>query len=208
VEGIYKIVFESILEGLILVDNKGVIKLVNPRTAEMFGYDEGEMIGHPIEILIPTKFHGNHSAHRDRYIEKPSKRNMGAGMNLWGRRKDGADFPVEVSLNYIKNASDETMVVALVSDISVRKRAQDEVLKVNQNLEQLVEERSKALFKSEQLYKSIAKNYPSGIIYMLNLEYVIRFVEGKELERHGKTPDDCIGKNYIETCDKIGRAHD
>lgn len=200
-EGIYKIVFESILEGLILVDNKGIIKLVNPRTAEMFGYEEGEMIDHPIEILIPTKFHGNHSAHRDRYIEKPSKRNMGAGMNLWGRRKDGADFPVEVSLNYIKNTSDETMVVALVSDISVRKRAQDEVLKVNQNLEQLVEQRSKALFKSEQLYKSIAKNYPSGIIYMLNLEYIIRFVEGKELERHGKTPEDCIGKNYIETCD-------
>jgi signal transduction histidine kinase len=126
---------------------------------------------------------------------------MGTGMNLWGRRKDGSDFPVEVSLNYIKNTSDETMVVALVSDISVRKRAQDEVLKVNQNLEQLVEQRSKALFKSEQLYKSIAKNYPSGIIYMLNLEYIIRFVEGKELERHGKTPEDCIGKNYIETCD-------
>lgn len=200
-EGIYKIVFESILEGLILVDNKGVIQLVNPRTEDMFGYDEGELIGNTIEILIPSRFHHAHEAHRNAYIQKPSKRNMGSGMNLWAKRKDGSDFPVEISLNYIRNSKDETMVVALVSDISIRKRAQDEVLKVNQHLEDLVEQRSKALFESEQLYKSIAKNYPSGIIYLLNLDYKIQFVEGRELERHGKKPEDCIGKNYLETCE-------
>ena len=199
-EGIYKIVFESILEGLILVDHTGVIRLINPRTEEMFGYGEGELIGNVIEVLIPGRFHGVHQQHRDSYIERPSKRNMGSGMNLWGRRKDGSDFPVEVSLNYIKNSKEETMVLALVSDISVRKRAQDEVLKMNQHLEELVEERSRALFESEQLYKSIAKNYPSGIIYIVDSEYQIRFVEGKELERHSKRSEEYIDKNYPSLC--------
>ena len=200
-EGIYKIVFESILEGLILVDKRGVIQLINPRTEEMFGYSEGELIGKTIEVLIPDQFRHSHVSQRDTYIEKPSKRNMGSGMNLWGKRKDDSVFPVEISLNYIKDARDETMVVALVSDISVRKRAQDEVLKINQHLEELVEQRTHELFESELLYKSIAKNYPSGIIYLLDLEYTIKFVEGRELERHGKKPADCIGKDYLSTCD-------
>jgi PAS domain S-box-containing protein len=202
VEGIYKIVFESILEGLILVNKSGVIELVNPRTEEMFGYQTGELIGQKIECLIPTRFHKNHESYRDGYVEKPTKRTMGSGMNLWGKRKDNTDFPVEISLNYIKSSTDETYVVALISDISIRKRAQDEVLKMNDNLEKLVLERSESLFESEQLYKSIAKNYPSGIIYILDLDFKIRFVEGRELNNFAVNSTDLISKNYLDTCEK------
>jgi PAS domain S-box-containing protein len=195
-------VFESVLEGLILVDSKGGIQLVNPRTEEMFGFSSQELIGQRIEILIPERFHNKHHGHREGYLAKPAKRNMGSGMNLVARRKDQSDFPVEVSLNYIKGDNGETNVLALVSDITVRKRAQDEVIKMNRQLEELVETRTKALFESEQLYKSITRNFPAGIIYILSLDFVIQSVEGKELALLGKRPEDCIGKNYIDTCDQ------
>jgi PAS domain S-box-containing protein len=201
-DGIYKILFESVLEGLILVDSKGIIKLINPRTEEMFGFSSDELIGQRIEILIPARFHDRHHEHREGYVAKPAKRNMGSGMNLVARRKDQTDFPVEVSLNYIKGDNDETHVLALVSDITVRKRAQDEVIRINRELEELIETRTKALFESEQLYKSITKNFPAGIIYILSLDFVIQSVEGKDLQLHGKTPEECIGKNYIDTCDQ------
>lgn len=201
-DGIYKILFESVLEGLILVDNRGVIQLINPRTEEMFGFTSAELIGQRIEILIPQRFHDKHTAHRDTYISKPTKRNMGSGMNLVARRKDQTDFPVEVSLNHIIDDDGETKILALISDITVRKRAQDEVIKMNRQLEELVETRSKALFESEQLYKSITKNFPAGIIYLLSLDFIIQSVEGKDLALHGKRPEDCIGKNYIDTCDQ------
>lgn len=185
-----------------MVDSKGVIQLINPRTEEMFGFSAQELIGHRIEILIPQRFHDRHHGHTESYIAKPAKRNMGSGMNLVARRKDQTDFPVEVSLNYIQGDNGETHVLALVSDITVRKRAQDEVIRINHELEELIETRTKALFESEQLYKSITKNFPAGIIYILSLDFVIQSVEGKDLQLHGKTPEECIGKNYLDTCDQ------
>lgn len=141
---IFRILFESAGEGLVLVDKSGTVLLVNPRLMEMFEFSENELIGSTIEKLIPQKYHERHTEHRKKYSEAPKKRSMGKGMNLWGLKKNGKEFPVEVSLNYF-NADGEILVMALVTDITERKKFEDELQKLNADLEKRVGERTEEL---------------------------------------------------------------
>src|SRR5699024_9303261 len=88
---------------------------------DIFGYSEAELKGKPVEALIPKRFHKAHVHERTAYQDKPSTREMGAGRDLYGTRKDGSEFPIEVSLSPFKSA-DETFVFAFVIDITVRKK--------------------------------------------------------------------------------------
>jgi PAS domain S-box-containing protein len=141
---IFKILFESAAEGLILSDKSGTILMHNPRISEMFGYNDEELLGEKIEILIPEKHKHKHTGHRENYTHQPRKRSMGAGMDLSGRRKDGSVFPVEISLNYFYSG-EEMIVMALITDITERKKIEDEFRKLNSELEKRVEERTQAL---------------------------------------------------------------
>jgi PAS domain S-box-containing protein len=141
---IFRVLFESAAEGLVLVEKTGVILMINPRISEMFGYNENELIGKKIEILIPEKYRTRHIEHREHYIESPKKRSMGHGMDLSGQRKDGSTFPVEISLNYF-HSGDEMVVMGLITDITDRKRIEQEFQNLNAELEQRVEDRTQAL---------------------------------------------------------------
>jgi PAS domain S-box-containing protein len=159
-KNIFRILFESAGEGLVLVDKSGTILLVNPRLLEMFGYKEGDLIGSEIEKLIPQQYHKRHRQHREHYAAAPKKRSMGKGMNLWGRKKTGKEFPVEVSLNYF-DADGEVLVMALVTDITERKKIEDELQKLNTDLEKRVGERTEelagAILELEYTNKSLEK---------------------------------------------------
>jgi PAS domain S-box-containing protein len=141
---IFRVLFESAAEGLVLVDKAGTILMINPRISEMFGYIEDELIGEKIEILIPEKYKQRHIQHREEYSGSPKKRSMGQGMDLSGRRKDGSTFPVEISLNYF-HSGDEMVVMGLITDITDRKKIEQEFQKLNAELEQRVDERTQAL---------------------------------------------------------------
>ena len=129
---IYKYLFESAVEGLVVTNQRGEIVLVNPRLEQLFGYKKEELIGKTIEILLPQKFRHSHVAQRDKYIEKPKNRSMGTGIDLCGCKKDGSEFSVEISLNYFKNEG-ETFVMGLITDISERKKMEDELKHLNQH---------------------------------------------------------------------------
>jgi PAS domain S-box-containing protein len=197
-DGVYKIVFNTIQEGLILTDQSGTIRLVNPRTEKLFGYQADELIGQKIEVLIPQEYREKHVTSRDGYQKRPVNRQMGSGMTLFGQRKDGAKFPVEVSLNSFQDENGERFVSALITDIHIRKKAQDEVLRINENLENIVTERTKELYESKQLYESISKHFPTGAIYVLDLDFKIDYADGMEFVRLNHDPQALIGEDYVD----------
>src|SRR5690349_20167310 len=84
--------------GIMVANDKGIIELANPFLLKQFGYTEDEVLGHRIEKLIPSRFHHRHVKHVDHYNEHPKNRPMGLGMDLYAARKDGSEFPVEISL--------------------------------------------------------------------------------------------------------------
>jgi PAS domain S-box-containing protein len=85
--------------GVIMVGRNGLIAMANAQTEKLFGYSREELLGRPVEILVPERFRSGHFAHRERFLASPEVRPMGAGQELLGRRKDGSEFPVEIALS-------------------------------------------------------------------------------------------------------------
>ena len=119
-ESTTRAIFQSAAQGILMVDGSGRIVSANPAMGSLFGYSEEELVGQPIEMLLPEKLRGGHVAHRSSYFAAPQNRPMGVGLDLQARRKDGSEFYAEISLSYVITAHG-TLAVAFVSDISKRK---------------------------------------------------------------------------------------
>ncbi|MBN0043720.1 PAS domain S-box protein [Streptomyces actuosus] len=117
---VFRGLLEAAPDAMVIVDDTGVIKLVNAQTEAMFGYRREELLGHPVELLMPYRFRAQHTGHRDGYAANRQVRPMGAGLELHGLRKDGTEFPVEISLSPLETA-DGLLVSAAVRDVSDRK---------------------------------------------------------------------------------------
>jgi PAS domain S-box-containing protein len=143
-----ELLFATAAEGLVVVDSSGRILMKNPKLSEMFGYESGELLGQPIETLLPKATRTKHTEHRAKYNIRPVQRSMGMGMDLWGLRKDGTEFPVEVSLNHF-TVHGERYVMGLVTDITLRRRAEEDLVRANQELEGRVEQRTAELRAAE-----------------------------------------------------------
>jgi PAS domain S-box-containing protein len=115
---------ESAPDAIVVVDADGNMVLVNDETERLFGYSQRELLGRPIEVLVPSRLRSPHAGHRDAYLHSPHSRPMGAGLTLTARRKDGAEVPVEISLSPVESANGP-VVAAIVRDITERRRAED-----------------------------------------------------------------------------------
>src|SRR5690242_18011687 len=131
--------FENATEGIILTNGIGRIVLVNPAAEKMFGYNSGEIIGKPIEILIPERVKPHHEDLRKGFYHNPSNRTMGHGRDLYGKKKDGENLPVEVSLSHY-NRDNELFVIAFIVDITKRKEIENSMLRQQQELERISNE--------------------------------------------------------------------
>ena len=128
--------FENATEGIILTDRKGKIILVNPAAQRMFQYEEHELVGKTVEVLLPKKARHAHVALRESFHEDPGNRVMGHGRDLHGERKDGTEFPVEVSLSHYKKTND-TFAIAFIVDITHRKQIENNLVTQKQELEKI-----------------------------------------------------------------------
>lgn len=131
---------ESAPTAMVMVDHQGNIVLVNAETERMFGYDRSALLGKPVEILIPQRYSTQHPAMRSGFFSKPSARLMGVGRDLYARRADGSEFPVEIGLNPVQ-APDGAFVLAAIADITLRKEAEATLRRANEELERRVSER-------------------------------------------------------------------
>jgi PAS domain S-box-containing protein len=181
---------ESLPDAVVAVDRDGVIVQVNSQAQELFGYERAELIGQKVEMLVPESYRRQHHHHRQNFAQAPKTRRMGADLDLYGRRRNGSEFPVEISLSPV-SSENGTFVLSAIRDISERKRIDEELRRANEELhrrttQQLGEYRSRLASIVDSSEDAIIGKGLDGIITSWN----------KGAERiYGYTPEEVIGKH-------------
>jgi|ERR1700730_7432345 PAS domain S-box-containing protein len=125
-EARFRQVVESAPNAMVMINHRGVIEMVNAQAERVFGYERREMLGQSVEMLVPDRFRRNHPSLRNSFFSAPVSRPMGAGRDLYGLRKDGSEFPVEIGLNPIET-EEGSMVLSAIVDISDRKHKEESI---------------------------------------------------------------------------------
>lgn len=165
----FRALFQYATVGIVVASASGRIELANPHAEELFGYTSAELIGQPLEILIPKELRTRHVGHREKYFAKPKARPMGYGMDLYAKKKGGEIFPVEISLGHYE-LDGEMMAVAFITDISSRKKAEEDLKKANEELEARVTERTLELTQALEREKQL-NDMKSRFVSMASHEF-------------------------------------
>jgi PAS domain S-box-containing protein len=184
--GKFEDLFESAPDATLLVASDGRIERVNAQAERQFGYRRDELLGKPVELLVPQRFRSDHINHRREFEDKPRVRSMGSSIELYARRKDGTEFPIDVNLSPMKTP-DRSFVVAAVRDVTESRRAARELATANEQL------------RSEKHFSDNLISTQQGIVLVLDPEGRITLVNPYFEELTGYAADQVIGLDWFTT---------
>ena len=178
-EARYRAIVEAAPDGMVVVDARGLIVVVNSQTHALFGYASSELVGQPVEKLVPARFRAKHAGDRAAYAREPHTRPMGRGLQLFGLRRDGTEFPVEISLSPV-DAPEGRLTVAAVRDISER-HAVEERLRAEE-----------ALRRSQERFRLLLENV-TDLIVVLDRDRLVSYASPAFLPGLGRDPSTLVG---------------
>jgi PAS domain S-box-containing protein len=181
---------EAIPDAMVVINQDGIVVQINSQTEDLFGYTRDELIGQKIETLVPERHRQPHSHHREQFAEQPRIRRMGAGLELYGRRRDGSEFPVEISLSPVSTGAG-TFVLSAVRDVSDRKRTEEQLRRAHEELDR---RKSRQLWDSQARLALIADSSQDAIIGKSLDGIITHWNKGAE-HIYGYKPEDVVGKS-------------
>lgn len=182
-------ILEAIPDAVAAVNEQGLIIQANSQTEALFGYTRDELIGQKVEMLVPERQRPQHGVHRGRYHQYPKIRRMGSGLDLYGRRRDGTEFPVEISLSPL-SLDGGFVVLSVIRDITDRKRVEEELRRANEELDR---RKTRELRDSQNRLSLITDSSQDAIIGKSLDGIVTHWNKGAE-QIYGYTPQEIIGK--------------
>lgn len=181
---LFDTLLEAVPDAIIIVDPEGTIVQLNAQAGQLFGYDPQALIGKAIEVLLPTRYHATHRPFRQRFFKDPKIRRMGSGVTLYGLRKDGSEFPVEISLSPLRDQG-RLFAVSAIRDVSHRVRV------------------TQALHEREEQFRSLVRNIPGTTYRCLHDEaWTMKFISADVEILTGFSPTDFID-NAVRTFDSV-----
>jgi formate hydrogenlyase transcriptional activator len=176
-QSIIEHLFEFCPDAILIADSQGIMRRANPRVEELFGYSSDELIGRPVEMLVPERFRQAHPRHRQNYSAHPRARQMGAALNLFGLRKDGTEFPVDIMLKPVSTESGSA-VVSFIRDATEQRAAQE------------------ALRQNDARLRSVLESIGEYAIFLLDPEgHVLTWNPGAKRIK-GYDADEVLGLHY------------
>lgn len=206
----YQSVFETTLDGIIVISNRGIIIDINSAGITLFGYDKEEVLGKNISVLMPEPDKSAHDGYIQNYQRTKKPKIIGKGREVEGQKKDGTVFPFRLAVSEFE-MNGEQFFTGIIHDLTQRKLQERIITGYAKELEERVHLRTeelqkeielretaqKALVESQRLYEIIAKNYPKGTISVIDVGFTTIFVEGSELTRLGLDREELLGKDYL-----------